>query len=113
MLGWFLDEIVVHFFRRIVRTRRERRSEAWLVAEGRLEQPWPISPLYPMSGVAYTYNVDGHFYSGVDNRPFFAKSSAEDYASRITAAGRVVLRYDPAEPGRSIVWESDQGFRSV
>jgi hypothetical protein len=90
MGGWFADVIVGYFitlFRILARILRARKGTAWRETTATVAGASCQTSSYlprPVAEVVYTYHVDGDFYGGVDEKPFFFETSARDYAQRFT-----------------------------
>ena len=113
MGGWFVDFIVGYFitlFRILARIRRTNRSKAWREVTaticGATCQTQSYAPR-PVAEIDYTYRVEGRFYGGVDEKPFFLASDATNYAKQFTRGDRLVVRVNPSEMGTSIVTDYD------
>jgi Protein of unknown function (DUF3592) len=111
MGGWFADVIVGYFitlFRVVSRILRARRSKGWpeitATVSGASCQTSSYMPR-PVAEIVYTYRLDGGFYGGVDEKPFFFESSAKQYAQRFTRGDSLVVRVKPGKPEVSIVDE--------
>ncbi len=115
MGGWFVDVIVGYFitlFRILVRIRRASKSKTWrevtAAVAGASCQTQAYAPR-PVAEITYTYRIDGGFYGGVDEKPFFVDSAARDYVDQFTRGDALVVRVKPGEPEISVVRDEDQG----
>ncbi len=111
MLGWYIDEIVVYLARRLLWFLRERRSEKWPKTEGQLLSARDNDSIYPVAEVVYAFNVDGSRRTSTDERPFFWRKSARNYAATAKATEQLVVRFDPSDPTNSIARDRDQIYR--
>lgn len=109
-----MDVIVGYFitlFRILVRIRRTNKSKDWrevtATVAGASCQTQSYAPR-PVAEIVYTYRIDGGFYGGVDEKPFFFDSAARDYADRFTRGDTLVIRVKPGEPETSVVRDADQ-----
>ena len=85
-LSWYLDEIVVFWFRTMLRLINERRSRTWPNTQGKVSSDTQVLGFYPWAEIVYGYTVERESYTGVHKRAFFFKSSAKDYAGQFVAA---------------------------
>jgi len=109
MAGWYMDVIVGYFvtlFRILTRILRVRKSKGWheitATVSGASCQSSDYMPR-PFAEIVYTYRVNGGFYGGVDEKPFFFKSSAEDHSKQFTRGDSLVVLVKPGEPEVSLV----------
>ena len=114
MGGWFADVIVGYFitlFRIVARILRARRSKGWreitATVAGTSCQTSSYMPR-PVAEIVYTYRIDGGFYGGADEKPFFFESSAKRYAEQFARGDSLVVRVKPGEPEVSILLDEDQ-----
>jgi hypothetical protein len=56
---------------------------------------------------AYTYILNGDYYSGFFEKTFLRKHSAEAFAAALRGQ-MAFVHYDPAMPGRSVLLEREQ-----
>ena len=118
MGGWYADVLVgyvISLFRMITRKLRTSRSKGWrealaTVVGASCQESWYLPR--PVAEIIYTYRVDGGFYGGVDEKPFFSGDSAKEYAGRFARGDNLVVRVKPGEPEISIVREEDQVGRT-
>jgi hypothetical protein len=114
MGGWYADIIVGYFitlFRIVVRILRARRSKGWHEITATVAGASCQTSLYmprPVAEIVYTYRIDGGFYGGVDEKPFFFESSAKSYAEQFARGDSLVVRVKPGGPEVSIVFAEDQ-----
>lgn len=114
MGGWFVDVIVGYFvtlYRILARNLRVRESREWTESMATVAGASCQCSLYmprPVAEIVYTYHSNGGFYGGVDEKPFFLRSSAEDYAGQFTRGDKLVVRVKPGEPQISILRDEDQ-----
>jgi hypothetical protein len=112
--GWFLDVFVGYFItmlRIVARIHRARKSCDWGRTTATVCGASSHSSSYlprPAAEIVYTYRIDGGFYGGVDEKPFFLESSARDYASQFKKGDTLVVRVKPGEPETSQVRDEDQ-----
>jgi hypothetical protein len=101
---------LVSLFSMIVRTLRARRTSDWREAMatvvGASSQRSSFPPR-PVAEIVYTYRIDGGFYGGVDEKPFFLATSAEEYAEQFAKGDDLVVRVKPGQPEKSIVRDED------
>jgi hypothetical protein len=113
MAGWYLDVFIgylISLFRMIVRDVRARRTNEWrettATVSGASCQTSSFLPR-PVAEIVYTYRIDGGFYGGVDEKPFFFASSAKEYAGQFARGDNLVVRVSPGQPEISIVRDED------
>ena len=114
MGGWFADVFVGYFitlFRIASRIVRARRSEGWpeiaATVSGASCQTSSYMPR-PVAEIVYTYHIDGGFYGGVEDKPFFLESSAKQYANQFARGDNLVVRVKAGAPEESVVRDEDQ-----
>jgi hypothetical protein len=109
LLGVLLG-FLVSLFSMIVRKLRARRTSDWREAVatvvGASCQKSPFLPR-PVAEIVHTYRIDGGFYGGVDEKPFFLDTSAETYADLFSRGDNLVVRVKPGHPEISIVCDED------
>ena len=114
MVGWYLDVLVgyvISLFRMIARKRRAGRCMGWRETTATIVGiDCKASPFLsrPVVEFVYTYHLDGGFYGGVDERPFYFESSAKNYANKFTKGGNLVVRVKPGALEVSLVRDEDQ-----
>jgi hypothetical protein len=114
MVGWYLDVLVgyvISLFRMIARKRRAGRCKGWRETTATIAGiDCKASPFLsrPVVEFVYTYHLDGGFYGGVDERPFYFESSAKNYANKFTKGGNLVVRVKPGALEVSLVRDEDQ-----
>ena len=95
---------------------------AWQSFKGLSAQGWPTiqgrvgaATVFSQAGiipshrarVAYTYIVNGEYYSGFYEKAFLRKSSAESFATGLKGQ-MAFVRYEPSLPQRSTLLQRDQ-----
>jgi hypothetical protein len=114
MGGWFADVIVGYFItllRIISRILRTRRSKGWREITATVSGASSRTSSYmprPVAEIVYTYRLDGGFYGGVDEKPYFFESSAKQYANQFARGDNLVVRVKPGAPEESVVRNEDQ-----
>jgi hypothetical protein len=114
MVGWYLDVVVGYFMsllRMVARRLRARRSIDWRETTATVVGASCRTTLFlprPVAEIVYTYRIDGGFYGGVDEKPFFSESPAKQYADQFNRGGNLVVRVKPGQPEVSIVRDEDQ-----
>lgn len=63
---------------------------------------------YPGTEILYTYHAGGDRFSGAFRISFAELAAANEYASVRRPGSKIVVRYSPAAPGRSVMLERDQ-----
>jgi hypothetical protein len=58
--------------------------------------------------VQYSYSVQGAAFTGALRRQFLLKGSAEKWVGKYTTALSLTIRYDPANPRDSALFDDDQ-----
>lgn len=117
-MGWYADVVVgylITLFKILARTLKMRRSESWREATASVAGASCQTSLYmphPVAEIVYTYRIDGGFYGGVDEKPFFLESSAKRYAEQFVRGDLIIVRVKPGEPELSILLDQDQVTRN-
>ncbi len=98
--------VVDALWKRTLRSKRRRDAESWPTAAGTLETTSVESSRDLLPGrrllhAAYSYTVEGHWYSGFDERALKG-TQAEQEASRLRGV-RVQVRYNPRDPSDSLL----------
>jgi hypothetical protein len=112
--GWFADVIVGYFitlFKICARLLRSRNSKGWRETSATVAGATCQMSFYmprPVAEITYTYRIDGGFYGGVDEKPFFFEYSARDYVKQLAPGDTLVIRVKPGEPGTSVARNEDQ-----
>lgn len=96
---------------RLSRALRFRGTATWPVVEGRIEncdvrEIRTRSSHYFVAEAAYSYRVEGEYYSGRFSREFAQESEAWDYVSSIRNA-LVQVKFDPAKAESSLVLDDN------
>lgn len=113
MAGWYLDVFIgylVSLFRMIVRDLRARRTVSWRETTATVSGASCQTSFFlprPVAEIVYTYRIDGGFYGGVDEKPFFLASSAEEYAGQFARGDNLAVRVKPDHPEISTVRDED------
>lgn len=63
---------------------------------------------YPGTEILYTYRAAGDRFSGACRIPFAELAAANQYATARPPGSKIVVRYNPAVPRRSLMLEKDQ-----
>jgi hypothetical protein len=108
-LAWVLRKLATR-----VNKSNQRRAEGWPSASGWVEWAAPIMvgegrSAYWAGEVTYSYSVGGEYYSGHFQFPV----SGEDAAWKAVQGWkgrRVLIRYSPGDPSKSVLVEDEQGF---
>lgn len=58
--------------------------------------------------IAYIFELEGHTYGGMYEKPFIPPVSAKRFASQFPAGSKLVVRLKPIEIGVSLVRDIDQ-----
>jgi hypothetical protein len=106
-LGEFVGSLI-SLFRMFAGKLRARRSSDWRATTATVAgASCQISSFLPrtVAEIVYTYRIDGGFYGGVDEKPFFLSTSAEEYAKQFAVGDNLVVRIKPGAPEVSIVCE--------
>jgi hypothetical protein len=107
--GWFADVFVGYFvtlYRIVGRILRARKSKGWHEITATVSGASCQSSSYmprPVAEIVYTYRINGGFYGGVDEKPFFFESSAKHYAEQFARGDSLFVLVKPGEPEVSIV----------
>jgi hypothetical protein len=102
-----LVEYFIYLFRYAGRLRRLRRTTDWRTAQGTIYYSKATGGVVE---TVFSYQFDGGYYSGRDNRDFFWSNSARDYLSRFPIGALVVLRVSPADPEQIAFRDDDQAL---
>lgn len=94
-------------------------TSAWLLwAKKRRAESWPLIPARVERAVvegtdtgyyadlAYSYEVNGEFYSGFYQKSFRVRRFAEEFVS-ITHGQQLLVRYHPEKPEDSVIRDQD------
>ena len=105
MIGWYFDVLVGFLIRTVIRFVRLRSSQAWPVESGTICTANCPAASYggPVAELGYTYVHKGEYYSGVHRKAFMARSSAEDYVSRIHIGSQIPVRVKPTDAATSVI----------
>jgi hypothetical protein len=119
---WFAISILVlavlatFWIRQRVRLKHAR---SWPAEAGRVEstairlqqssggQLGTTSSTY-IATLTYSYAVQGQYYSGVLRRNFMLQSRAEKWTGRYVSGLPLTVRYNPAHPKDSVLFEDEQ-----
>ncbi len=105
----------------VLRRMKLRRARTWPAQFGRLDST--AVRLYSNGGQAagskfiaelkYSYSAQGQQYSGGLSRSFLLKARADRWIGNYAIGQRVMVRYNPAKPRDSVIFEDEQaGLRS-
>jgi hypothetical protein len=114
MAGWFLDVFVgwlITLYRILTRSMRVRETKEWRVISAVISSATFQGESYmprPLALIAYTYRCEGSSYLGVDEKPFFFRSSAKAYADQFKRGDPLIIRVKPGELDTSVVLDPDQ-----
>jgi hypothetical protein len=105
---WAFTAVVVadSVSRWAMRSKRRRAAESWPTAVGTVESTTVESSRDLLPGkrllrADYSYRVDGHWYSGFDERTL-KEAQAEQESSRLRGSP-VQVRYNPQKPSDSLL----------
>jgi hypothetical protein len=105
----------------VLRRMKLRRARTWPAQLGRLDST--AVRLYSNGGQAagskflaelkYSYSAQGQQYSGGLCRSFLLKARANRWIGNYAVGQRIMVRYNPAKPRNSVIFEDEQaGLRS-
>lgn len=63
--------------------------------------------------VAYSYSVQGDWYSGTFKREFMMQSKAEKWLAGFPSGSVLIVRCNPAKPLDSVVFENEQAKQTL
>lgn len=63
--------------------------------------------------ITYAYSAQGEYWSGEMRRHFAAGHDVDDYAAAHPKGSALVVRYNPTQPGKSVVLADDQRLASA
>lgn len=114
---WLLIPILLIFAVIAVRARiKLKQARSWPMGEGTVESTgihYESRGGEPGAGrhvaaVAYSYSVNGQFYSGAMKREFMILSKAEKWLAGFPTGDHLIVRYNPAKAEASIVFQDEQ-----
>ncbi len=109
MGGLLLEHLVIYLFKAAVYRCWDRVSRAWPVVSGLVVTvPSPADGTSSTTEVLYTYTVEDKTYKGVHAKPFYFRSSANEYANRFPEGTKLVVRVMKNDPGVSFVRDEEQ-----
>jgi hypothetical protein len=114
MAGWFLDVFVgwvITLYRIAARSMLARETKEWRAISAVISSATFQGEAYmprPVALIAYTYRHEDGSYLGVDEKPFFFRSSAKAYADQFKRGDPLIIRVKPGEPETSFVLDLDQ-----
>jgi len=112
MAGLVLDIYLIFLFRCIRRIFARRGSQAWPTQLATIEDT-TTGDAYAKCDVIYSYEIDGDFFTGTNEKPFIRHSSAYEYQKLFQRKSTLMIRIKPGRPDISVVIDSDQSaFRS-
>src|SRR5947207_1343 len=99
-MGWFVDLFVAYFFKGAARWVRLRKSREWPMVEAIVTaSSCPPRVLgCSVAEVAYRYAFGGDIYTGLHEKPFISRDSAQEYLRQFTAGTNLVARIKPGKP---------------
>jgi Protein of unknown function (DUF3592) len=110
MGGWFLDVLIAYLVKSALRLFYLKGSEQWPVVKATVT----VSSCPPKvlgcftAEIAYTYVLNGHIYTGMHERPFISRDSAQEYVRRFPSGTSLIARIKPEMPEKSVVRDEDQ-----
>lgn len=63
--------------------------------------------------ITYAYSAQGEYWSGEMRRHFAVERDADSYAAAHPKDSPIVVRYNPTQPGKSVVLAEDQRLASA
>ena len=112
--GFVADIFLFYLFQTMARWLKHVRSKsrAWPKVEADITASHYDCPGFgcPSIEIAYVYNVDGHIYSGLYEKPFILGSSAKYYSRHFAPGVKLVARINAGDPATSLVRDGDQPF---
>jgi hypothetical protein len=86
---------------------RRRRAESWPMILGHVERAEVNNEdtAYSVT-LAYSYEVNGEFFSGFYSKPFKMFRFAEEFVS-MNRGQQLFIRYDPEKPEKSVLRDKD------
>ena len=102
---------IIALLRPVWQRIKSLRARGWLTIQGWVGAT-TVSPQHGLIRsylvrVAYTYILNGEYYSGFYERTFLRKSSADAFASSVKGQ-MAFVRYEPDAPARSTLLAQDQ-----
>ncbi|MGH9736563.1 MAG: hypothetical protein ACRD8A_18480 [Candidatus Acidiferrales bacterium] len=114
MAGWHLDVVIGYLItlcKRLARMWRSHATSDWQKVNATLCGANVLSKtLLPRSlvEIVYTYRLQGGFYGGVDEKPFFLRTSAQAYAAEWKRGDELIIRVSPDSLEKSALCDEDQ-----
>ena len=98
---------------------RLKHARSWPSGSGRVEStdiqlkqsstgPSGVVTSSYVASVQYSYNVQGEYYSGVLRNNFMLESRAKKWTDKFTSGLPLQIRYNPAKPKDSVLFEDEQ-----
>jgi hypothetical protein len=93
-------------------------SSGWPVVNGKVESAYSATETNDgVEGmgaeVAYSYEVEGEYFSGFYFKKFLREREADEYAARFKKGQMLPVHYDPRHPERSKVMEGEAEWATV
>ncbi|HET6844016.1 MAG TPA: DUF3592 domain-containing protein [Candidatus Angelobacter sp.] len=108
MGGLVLDVVIAYFIKLILRLRRGWGSSKWKLVKARVDSSRIEDDWVSTVEVAYTYDFDGHIYSGIDSNPFLSDRFAKERVELFQPGQMAMVRVNQLQPQRSFLKRSDQ-----
>jgi Protein of unknown function (DUF3592) len=105
--GEFLVESAVYLLRSALRRIKERRTVSWRAVQATVHDTKATAGEVE---TIYTYQFDGGYYTGHDNRDFLWKDAAERFVTRFSVGTAVSVRVNPSRPEQMAFRDDDQGL---
>ena len=112
MATYLLPIVVVggaYAFYRLRRRWMGRASEGWPSIYGTVEQAYATQERgSEMAVISYSYSVAGQYFAGFCKQAFPLAEQAKRFVARYPSQGKVLIRYHPDDPSRSVLRDQDQ-----
>jgi hypothetical protein len=90
-----------------------RAAEGWPMTNGTVEQRYVAGEKrMAIATIAYSYSVDGEYFAGFCEQAFPVEELAEKFIDRFPKDAKILVRYQPGKPSRSVLREEDQSLHS-
>jgi len=101
VLGWLVI-LLARCAKPLWRWFKRQRAQSWPTVQGRIESVEVKGPA--RAELAYSYTVEGHYYSGYYQREFGTEEEAWDFVRDLRGRPAFVS-YNPRQPAKSLLLE--------